>query len=245
MDNPRTKFYVDKNSFWAHGAVVLLALATVFQFVACWGLWSDRYLALTQILLPVASFFLFVLLLSLLGNKALWVTILPFLGGIVFYGLQAWFAEDRIIMMIGIAYCVLATVLYVGTVLSLIRARWLLVLLFAGPFLYRAFYRDVLILQNVDQAATFAAGMREISLLCVLLAMTLLALGIRKRSSERRGKEAQPTTPQASEPPVFSSSAPSPFPSLSQSQSSASDTSKPEPDLTFTATDSSSEDAGL
>ena len=244
MDNPRTKFYVDNNSFWAHSAVVLLALATVFQFIACWGLWNDRVYALTQILLPVASFFLFVLLLSLLGNKALWVTILPFLGGIAFYGLQAWFVEDRIVMMIGIAYCVLATVLYVGTVLSLIRARWLLVLLFAVPFLYRAFYRDVLILQNVEQPATFASGMREISLLCVLLAMTLLALGIRKRSRDRKGKEAPLSPPPTSASSASgSSSAPLPFPSTSQGP--ASDAPMPENNPTFMTSDSSPDDNSL
>ncbi len=213
MDNPRIRFYVDKTSFWTHGTGVLLALATVFQFIACWGLWSERLVVLTQILLPVASFFLFVLLLSLLGDKALWLTGLPFLGGIAFYGLQAWFAEDRIVMVIGIAFCVLATVLYLGTVFALIRTKWLLVLLFAIPVVYRAFYRDVLILQNVEAPATFAAGMREISLLCVLLAMTLLALGMKKRVKERKSKESEekPVTP-APAPAPASVPAPAPAP---------------------------------
>lgn len=196
MDNPRIKFYVEKTSFWTHGTAVLLALATIFQFISCWGLWTDRMLVLTQIVLPVASFFLFVLLLTLLGDKALWLTSLPFLGGIAFFGLGAWFEEDRILMVIGIAYSVLAVVLYLGTVFSLIRTRWLLVLLFGIPFCYRAFYRDVLILQNVEKPATFAAGMREVSLLCVLLAMTLLSLGMKKRIKERKGKESQPTVVQ-------------------------------------------------
>ena len=208
MDNPKFKFFVDNNSFWAHGTGVLLALATVFQFIACWGQWNDRFYALTQILLPVASFFLFVVLLALLGSKVLWVTILPFLGGIAFFGLQTWFVEDRIVMVIGIAYCVLATVLYVGTVLSLIRTKWLLVLLFAAPFCYRAFYRDVLVLQNVEQPATFAAGMREISLLCVLLAMTFLALCMKKRFRDRKSKEPQA----APAPAPVSAPAPSPVP---------------------------------
>ena len=217
MDNPKMRLYVDTNSFWAHGTGVLLALATVFQFIACWGRWNDRFVALTQILLPVASFFLFVLLLSLLGEKALWVTLLPFLGGIAFYGFQVWFVEDRIIMVIGIAYCVLAAVLYTGTVFSLIRTKWLLVLLFAVPFCYRAFYRDVLILQNVDQPAGFAAGMREISLLCVLLAMTLLSLGMRKRVRDRKARGTEPApaqVPSTAVPaaPVVAVPAPAPAP---------------------------------
>lgn len=215
MENPRTKFYVDKTSFWTHGTGVLLVLATVFQFIACWGLWTDRLFVLTQILLPVASFLLFVLLLSLLGDKALWLTVIPFLGGVAFYGLQAWSEENRIVMVIGITYCVLATVLYFGTVFSLIHTKWLLVPLFAIPFAYRAFYRNVLILQNTAKPAAFAAGMREISLLCVLLAMTLLALGMRKRVRERKGKSQEPTPAGMNPAPATApapASAPAPAP---------------------------------
>lgn len=227
MDNPKIRFYVDNNSFWAHGTGVLLALATVFQFVACWGLWNDRFFALTQILLPVASYFLFALLLALLGKKALWVTILPFLGGVAYYGMQAWYAEERILMVIGIVYCVLALVLYVGTAFSLIRTKWLLVLLFAVPFCYRAFYRDVLILQNVEQPATFAAGMREISLLCVLLAMTLLALGMKKLT--RKGKEPQPVSAPAVEPAPVPAPAPAPAATVENAPSPFSIPEEPVP----------------
>ena len=238
MNNQRVKFFVDKNSFWAHGAGVLLALATVLQFIACWGLWNERLYALTNVLLPVESFFIFVLILSFLGGKALWVTILPFLGGIVFYGLQFWFAEDRLVMVIGIAYCVLAIVLFVGTVFTLIRTKWLLVLLFAAPFAYRAFYRDVLILQNVDQPATFAAGMREISLLCVLLAMTFFALGMKKRGRERRGKETQAAPAPVSTPLPEPPSVHSPF-------VTSSDLSDPQPSQPVDEADSPTETDGV
>lgn len=205
MDNPRIKFYMDKKSFWAHGTGVLLVLAVMFQLVACWGLWNDQFFVLTQILLPVVSFLLFALLLYALGQKALWVTIIPFLGGLAFYGLRAWFAEERTLMMIGVAFCVLAAVLFVGTAFAWIRTKWLLVLLFAVPFCYRAFYRDVLLLQNEEQPVGFAAGMREISLLCVLLAMTLFALGLKKRVRDRRNREPQAV-------PAAPAPAPAPMP---------------------------------
>ena len=209
MENPKIKFYADKKSFWAHSASVLLVLAIVFQVIGSWGLWTDRFFAVTQILLPVLSFFLFVLLLSLLGEKALWLTALPFLGGLAFYGVQAWYEENRIAMVIGIAFCVLAAVLYLGTVFSLIRTKWLLALLFVIPLAYRAFYRDVRLLQNLAEPVPFAAGMREMGLLCVLLAMTMLAIGMKKRVRERRKKEAEPQ----SEGPVSTpAAAPDPAP---------------------------------
>ena len=208
MQKGRIKFFLDKKSFWAHSATLLLCLATAFQIVGCWGLWTDRFYALTQILLPVASFLLMVLLISLLGDKALWMSFVPFFGALAFYGVQAWFAEDRIVMMIGIVYCVLAAVLFCGTVFSLIRTKWLLVLLFLLPFGYRAFYRDVLLLQNLGQPVSFADGMREMSLLCALLAMVLFSLGMKKRVKERRRKETEPVPAPAAAPAQESAPAP-------------------------------------
>lgn len=208
MDNPRIKFYVEKNSFWAHSASILLGMATVFQFIGCWGFWDDRFTALTQLLLPMASFVLFILVLNLLGKQALWLSFLPFLGGVGFYGLQAWNAEDKLLMVIGVVCCVLAAVLYCGTVFSLIRTKWLLVVLFGAPFCYRAFYRDVLLLRDLENPVHFADGMREMSLLCVLFALTLLSLGMKKLVKERKKKGAeQPETPTA---PAAVPSAPAP-----------------------------------
>lgn len=200
MENMRIKFYIEKDSFWAHAASLLLAMATVFQLIACWGLWNDRSTVLMQLLLPLASYLLFVLVLNLLGKSALWLTSLPFLGGVAFHGLQAWNAENKLVMVIGITYCVLAAVLYLATVFSLIRTKWLLFPLFALPFAYRAFYRDVLLLQDLENPVHFAAGMREMSLLCVLLAMTLLALGMKKLLKERRRKAAKVEAPEESAP---------------------------------------------
>lgn len=209
MDNPKIKFYVEPKSFWAHSASILLGLASIFQLIGCWGLWSDRMTVLTQLLLPVASYLLFILVLNLLGKSALWLTLLPFLGGMAYQGYLAWNAADKLSMVIGITCCVLITVLYAGTVFILIRTKWLLVPFFAVPFLYRAFYRDVLLLQDAENPVRFADGMREMSLLCVLLAMTLLTLGIKKLVRERKKKNEQPPAEPA--PAIPSPAEPSPF----------------------------------
>ena len=160
MEKPKTRFYVEKTSFWVEGMVILMVLAAAFQVVGCWGLWSDPFFVATQIALPALSFLLFALLVSLLGKKALWLSALPVLGAIGFYALRFWNAGDMIVTVAGIVFCALALVLYLGTVFHLIRTKWLLVVLFAIPFGYRAFYRDVKLLQDLDHPVSFAAGMQ-------------------------------------------------------------------------------------
>ena len=190
MEKPKTRFYVEKTSFWVEGMVILMVLAAAFQVVGCWGLWSDPFFVATQIALPALSFLLFALLVSLLGKKALWLSVLPFLGGVGFYALRFWNAGDMIVTVAGIVFCALALVLYMGTVFNLIHTKWLLVILFAIPFGYRAFYRDVKLLQDLDHPVSFAAGMQEMSLLCVVLGLFLLSLGMRKYVKERKDKDA-------------------------------------------------------
>lgn len=209
MENARIKFYEERSSFWPQAAVVMLVIASVCQFVGNWGLWSDRMTFLLQVALPIVSFLCYALLLMLLGKHALWLTALPFLTGILYFGLDIWYAESKLIMIIGVAYCVLAVVLYLGTVFAVIRTKWLLVPLFAIPFLYRAFYRDVLILQRSGAAVSFTAGMREMSLLCVLLGMTFAAIGMRKRVKEKHQKGAS-AYELAGREPVPTSAAPAP-----------------------------------
>ena len=190
MDKPKTRIYAEKTSFWVEGMVILLVLAAAFQVIGCWGLWSVHFFVITQIALTALSFLLFALLVSLLGKKALWLSFLPFLGGVGFYALRFWNAGDMIVTVSGIVFCALALVLYMGTVFNLIHTKWLLVVLFAVPFGYRAFYRDVKLLQDLEHPVSFAAGMQEMSLLCVVLGLLLLSLGMRKYVKEPKNKDA-------------------------------------------------------
>ncbi len=213
MENARIKFYEEKTSFWPQAAVVMLMIASVCQFVGNWGQWTNRMNLLVQVVLPILSFLCFALFLMLLGKHALWLTAVPFLTGVLYFLFGVWYADSKLVMIIGVAYCVLAAVLYLGTVFAIIRTKWLLVPVFAIPFLYRAFYRDVLILQHSGAEVSFTDGMREMSLLCVLLAMTFTSIGMRKlvkekkqkpsgTASERSGNEPTPPPPPAPETPA-------------------------------------------
>ena len=233
----RIKFYVDKTHFWPQAAAVLLGLASIFQLVGCWGRWNDRLFLLTNMVLPVAAFLLYAVFLIAFGKSALWLTSLPFLAGVAFYALQVWYVDDLLLRMIGLAVCVVAAVLYVGTVVSLIRTKWLLVLLFALPFLYRAFYRDVLALQNGGDAVLFLDGIREVSFLFVLLAMTFASAGMRKLVKEKKPKKepAEKPAEPAPAPASVPAPAPAPAPAIDPEVAAVIDTPH-EPDLVLTGT---------
>ncbi len=194
MEKQRIKFYVEKDSFWVEGSVILMILAILFRIIGCWGFWLDWNQAILQVGLPVVGGLLFILLVLLLGKHALWTTALPVLMGVAFFIIKAFDFDNTLQTVLCVLLYVLIAILYVGTVFTLIRTKWLLVPLFALPFLYHIFVEDLKALQDTANPVTFSAGMQEMSVLCIMLSLLLLSLGMKKLVKEPRAPKAGKTS---------------------------------------------------
>ena len=177
----RAKFYVDRKGHFVHDAVLFMLLSAIFRVVGCWGQWTDKFFVITQILLPIGSALLFVLILRFLGDKALSLTILPVLAGAAFFVIRALGFENMLQAVLCIAVCVMAVVLYMLTVIGVIRTKWILVPLFAAALGYRVFVEDLIALRDTENPVLFADGMLELSLICILLGLMFTALALKKR----------------------------------------------------------------
>ena len=178
---PKVRFCVDKKGRFVHDAVLFMTMSIVFRIVGCWGLWNDRFFAITQILLPVSACLLFILILRFLGDVAFPATILPMLMGMAFFIIKAFSFESMLHMVLCIALYVLVAVLYSCTVLGIIRTKWLLVPLFALPFLYHVFVEDLAALRDTANPVLFSEGMQELSVLAIMLGLLFTSLAIKKR----------------------------------------------------------------
>ena len=177
----RAKFYVDRKGHFVHDAVLFMLLSAIFRVVGCWGQWTDKFFVITQILLPIGSALLFVLILRFLGDKALSLTILPVLAGAAFFVIRALGFENMLQAVLCIALCVLVVVLYILTVIGIIRTKWILAPLFAATLGYRVFVEDLIALRDTENPVLFADGMLELSLICILLGLMFTALALKKR----------------------------------------------------------------
>ena len=177
----RAKFYVERKSHFVHDAVLFMLLSAIFRAVGCWGQWTDKFFVITQILLPIGSALLFVLILRFLGDKALSLTILPVLAGAAFFVIRALGFENMLQAVLCIALCVLVVVLYILTVIGIIRTKWILAPLFAATLGYRVFVEDLIALRDTENPVLFADGMLELSLICILLGLMFTALALKKR----------------------------------------------------------------
>ena len=192
---PKVRFYTERNSFGTSAGVMLLILSIFFRAIAYWGRWQtmDQTNLIIYLALPMASALLFIFCLLVLGRVALWSTAVPLLMGVAFFIIKAFTFESTVHTVLCVLLYVLIAVLWCGTVFNLIRTKWLLPELFLLPFIYHIAVEDLPALQNTAQPVTFAAGMEEMSILCIMLALFFVSLAIRKRYKE---------TPEVELPPI-------------------------------------------
>lgn len=177
----RIRFYVDKKGGLVKAAWIFMLMSAVFRILGCWGLWNDGFFAATQIALPLAGNLLFILFIVLLGDRALWLTSLPVLMGVMFFIIKSFTFASWVHTVLCIGLYLLVAVLYCGTVFGVIGSKWPLVPLFALPFLYHVFVEDVAKLRDKVNPLSFADGLQEMSVLCVMLALLMTAIAMKKK----------------------------------------------------------------
>ena len=176
---PRAKFYVEQQHWAVQTAIIFMALSAVFRIVGCWGKWDEPFFAATQIALPLMCNILFILCLVLLGKKALWLTAVPVILGVVFFIIKSFTFDSWLHTVLCILLYLLVAVLYTGTVFGI-----MLVPPFGLPFLYHIFVEDLAALRDTANPVTLSAGLQEISVLCVMLALLFTAIAMKKKKPQ-------------------------------------------------------------
>lgn len=177
----RTKFFVDKNSALIHAAVIFMALSAVFRLAGCWGMLGDRFFAATQLALPLICNLLFIVCVLLLGSRAFWLTSVPVILGVVFFIIKSFTFTSVLHTILCILLYVLVAVLYTATAFGVIPTKWFLVPLFGLPLIYHIAAEDVAALR--DASVTVASALQEISVLCIMTALLLTALAMKKHKN--------------------------------------------------------------
>ena len=185
MGGKRVKFYIERNSFGVQAMVILLSLSIAFRVIGCWGLWADRNFLMLQIALPVISALLLIVSVLLLGKRALWISFIPVLLGAVFFIIKSLGFESMLHTILCIVLYVAVIVLYFCTVFGILPTKWVLVILFGLPFLYHIFVEDLAVLRDTENPVSFAAGMQEMGVLCIMLGLFFLSLSMKKTVIEK------------------------------------------------------------
>lgn len=179
MTREKVKFSVERDSFGAEAMIILLSLSIIFRIIGCWGLWTDRNYLAFQICLPIFSALLMILSVWFFGRRALWITVIPVFLGIVFFIIKSLDFESRLHTVLCILLYIVVLAVYFCTVFGILKTKWFLVPLFGLPFLYHV-YVDFAALNHSAETVSFAAGMQEMGVLCIMLGLLFLSLSMKK-----------------------------------------------------------------
>ncbi len=215
MNSSRVKYYIDKGGFFAECAMILLILAAVFRVIGCWGMWNEMVNGIMLLLLPFCCCLLLALCILLFGKKGFFLSFIPVLLGVVFFVFKSLSFDTWVHTVLCILLYLLIAVIYTATVFGWIGTKWLLPPLFALPFVYHIVFQDLPALNNTAVPVSFAAGMQEMSILCIMAAMFCIGMGLKKRPAEPKAVEAEivePVPEPVPEPAPAEEPAPAPAP---------------------------------
>ena len=199
-NNKKTRFYLDKTGFFAESAMIFLVLAAVFRFFGCWGMWENRgeYVMLT--LLPIFCCLLMTLCIIFFGRRCFFLSVIPVMLGVVFFVWKALYYPSWVNTVICVLFDLAVAVIYTGTVFGWIPTKWLLVPMFALPFLYRVSVIDIPALSNKAEPVLFSDGMQELSILGILAGMFCVAMALRRRFAAAPVEKKEKETAVAAQP---------------------------------------------
>ncbi len=196
----KVKFSVERTSIGVHAMIILMALSAAFRIIGCWGMWTDRNFLVFQICLPILSALLMILLAWLFGRRALWMTVIPVFLGVVFFIVKSLGFESQLHTVLCILLYIVILGVYCCTVFGILKTKWFLVPLFGLPFLYHVFVEDLAALRDTANPVSFAAGMQEMSVLCIMLGLLFLSLSMKKTVQEQEANLPKTRPPKVVRP---------------------------------------------
>ena len=186
MKREKIRYSVNEKGIAAKLSAILLFVAAALRLLGYWGFWADedQSVVLTRILLPVMCDLLFALTMLYLGDRLFAVSFVPVVLGAAFFIINAAASGKALNVLLCAVISTAAAVLYTAAMFGKVGSKWTLVPVFAVPLIYRIFVTDrnmFLIKDPVD----LREWLPELSVLCMLLAMLIAVLAMKKQVTEK------------------------------------------------------------
>jgi len=181
----KIRYSVSGRNVFIRIAVTLMILSVLFRLMGYWGFWKNQTACFNymQLLLPALSCIIYAVMLLKIGEKHFAFTLIPVYMGVVFFVVKA--VDMKLFpMILCIAVSVLFGVVYTLTVFGGLPSKWALIGITAVPLLYQLIVRDGATLLAKENSMTMAEFIPELSILCILTALLLTAIAMKKYTPE-------------------------------------------------------------
>ena len=183
MKKNKPTFYVDYRSPAAIISMIAFALAVPFRLIGYADKLTVPLYSITQVLLPVLCSVLMIAVIIKKGKDAFRLSVIPVALGVLSFMFKLFIDPRSVSFLHHFAAIVLylaVIVLWLLTVLYIIKTKWVLVILFILPFFKHLLMDDLPIF--LGKAPMISADMwfKELSMLLTMVALSLCALAFQK-----------------------------------------------------------------
>ena len=180
------RFYVDYKRPAAIISMVAFALAVPFRLIGYADKISEPIYGITQVLLPVLCSVLMIVVMIKKGKDALWLSVIPVALGVISFMVKL-FIDPRSVSFLHHASAVVlylaVIVLWLLTVLYVIKTKWVLVILFILPFFKHILMDDLPIFLGKAPMISSDMWFKELSMLLTMVALSLCAASFERSES--------------------------------------------------------------
>ncbi len=138
----------------------------------------------SQVILPVLCAALMIVFLIGFGKEKLSLTLIPLTLGVISFIFKL-FIDPR---FTGILHHVVCAILYSAiivlwqlTVSGKIKNKWVIVILFALPFLFHIFAEDLPVVMGFSPALSTSMWLKEFSMLCIMFGLSMCGMAFEKK----------------------------------------------------------------
>ncbi len=160
-------------------SMLFFALTVPLRIMGYAEHFDKPYYVITQVVLPVLSAVSMIAVIIFSGQKSFWISVFPLTLGILSFIFKL-FIDPRYTGILHHIACVILyssiVVLWLLTVLHIIKTKWILAALFAIPFFIHIFAEDLPVLLGKTASLSASMWLKEGSMLCTMLALFFCAL---------------------------------------------------------------------
>ena len=183
MEKNHPRFYVDYKRPAAVISMVAFALAVPFRLIGYADKLTEPIYSITQVLLPVLCSVLMIAFIIKKGKDAFWLSVIPVALGVISFMFKLFIDPRSVSFLHHFAAIVLylaVIVLWLLTVLYIIKTKWVLVVLFILPFFKHVLMDDLPIFLGKSPMISADMWFKELSMLLTMVALSLCALAFQK-----------------------------------------------------------------
>lgn len=187
--NTKLRYCVSKRNIFKRISTLFLGLAIILILLSSWGFWHniDMMFVYLQIILPIVSCIVFIVIVNHMGEKGFTLTFIPVICAAAYIIINEAGKGAPMHSVLCVALCIVVTLSYTMALFGAMGSKLLLVPIIIIPLAYRIIGEDMDMFTK-EGFALDAAFLQELAILCMICALLFIVFAMKKRDFSKKEK---------------------------------------------------------